>query len=86
MSPDLWMLLAFAGFLIAGVPVAFSLALAGATGILAGLSPAMLATLGTNTYNSIAKYPLIAIPLFILTGLIFERSGWRCAWCASPRR
>ncbi|MGM0913496.1 MAG: TRAP transporter large permease [Pseudomonadota bacterium] len=75
MSPDLWMLLAFAGLLIAGVPVAFSLALAGATGILAGLSPAMLATLGTNTYNSIAKYPLIAIPLFILTGLIFERSG-----------
>ncbi|ERS84782.1 TRAP transporter large permease [Halomonas sp. PBN3] len=75
MSPDLWMLLAFAGLLIAGVPVAFSLGLAGAAGILAGLSPAMLATLGTNTYNSIAKYPLIAIPLFILTGLIFERSG-----------
>lgn len=75
MSPDLWMLLAFAGLLIAGVPVAFSLGLAGAVGIMAGLSPAMLATLGTNTYNSIAKYPLIAIPLFILTGLIFERSG-----------
>src|SRR5690625_7591924 len=35
----------------------------------------MLATLGTNTYNSVAKYPLIAIPLFILTGLIFERAG-----------
>jgi tripartite ATP-independent transporter DctM subunit len=69
------MLLAFAGLLIAGVPVAFSLGLAGAVGILAGLPPAMLATLGTNTYNSIAKYPLIAIPLFILTGLIFERSG-----------
>ncbi|WP_163558749.1 TRAP transporter large permease [Halomonas sp. NO4] len=75
MSPDLWMLLAFAGLLIAGVPVAFSLALAGAVGILTGLSPAMLATLGTNTYNSIAKYPLIAIPLFIMTGLIFERAG-----------
>lgn len=75
MSPDLWMLLAFAGLLIAGVPVAFSLGLAGAVGILSGLSPAMLATLGTNTYNSIAKYPLIAIPLFILTGLIFERAG-----------
>ncbi|MCA1770103.1 MAG: TRAP transporter large permease [Halomonas sp.] len=75
MSPDLWMLLAFAGLLISGVPVAFSLGLAGAVGILAGLPPAMLATLGTNTYNSIAKYPLIAIPLFILTGLIFERSG-----------
>lgn len=75
MTPDIWMILAFAGFLIAGVPVAFSLALAGSVGIVAGLSPDMLATLGTNTYNSIAKYPLIAIPLFILTGLIFERSG-----------
>ncbi|MGM0520752.1 MAG: TRAP transporter large permease [Pseudomonadota bacterium] len=75
MSPDVWMILAFAGFLVAGVPVAFSLALSGAVGILAGLSPDMLATLGTNTYNSIAKYPLIAIPLFILTGLIFERAG-----------
>ncbi|MCD6004790.1 TRAP transporter large permease [Halomonas sp. XH26] len=75
MTPDIWMILAFAGFLISGVPVAFSLALAGSVGIVAGLSPDMLATLGTNTYNSIAKYPLIAIPLFILTGLIFERSG-----------
>ncbi|MCB8887978.1 TRAP transporter large permease [Vreelandella malpeensis] len=75
MTPDLWMILAFAGLLIAGVPVAFSLALAGSVGIVAGLSPEMLATFGTNTYNSIAKYPLIAIPLFILTGLIFERSG-----------
>src|SRR5690554_1424335 len=75
MSPDVWMILAFAGLLIAGVPVAFSLALAGAVGIVIGLSPDMLATLGTNTYNSVAKYPLIAIPLFILTGLIFERAG-----------
>ena len=75
MSPDLWMLLAFAGLLIAGVPVAFSLGLAGAVGIVIGLSPEMLATLGTNTYNSVAKYPLIAIPLFILTGLLFERAG-----------
>lgn len=75
MSPDLWMLLAFVGLLIAGVPVAFSLGLAGAVGIVIGLSPEMLATLGTNTYNSIAKYPLIAIPLFILTGLVFERAG-----------
>lgn len=75
MSPDIWMILAFAGLLIAGVPVAFSLGLAGAVGIVIGLSPDMLATMGTNTYNSIAKYPLIAIPLFILTGLIFERAG-----------
>lgn len=75
MSPDLWMLLSFAALLIIGVPVAFSLGLAGAVGIVTGLSPTMLATLGTNTYNSVAKYPLIAIPLFILTGLVFERAG-----------
>ena len=75
MSPDLWMLLSFIAFLVFGVPVAFALGLAGAVGILTGLSPDMLATLGTNTYNGIAKYPLIAIPLFILTGLIFEKSG-----------
>ncbi|MFC3286192.1 TRAP transporter large permease [Litchfieldella rifensis] len=75
MSPDLWMILSFLGLLVAGVPVAFSLALAGAAGIVTGLPPNMLATLGTNTYNSVAKYPLIAIPLFILTGLIFERAG-----------
>lgn len=75
MSPDLWMLLSFVALLVIGVPVAFSLGLAGAVGIVTGLSPTMLATLGTNTYNSVAKYPLIAIPLFILTGLVFERAG-----------
>lgn len=75
MSPDLWMLLSFGLCLLIGMPVAFSLGIGGAIGILVGLSPDMLATLGTNTYNSIAKYPLIAIPLFILTGLIFERAG-----------
>lgn len=75
MSPDLWMLLVFGVCLVIGMPVAFALGLGGAAGIVVGLSPDMLATLGTNTYNSIAKYPLIAIPLFILTGIIFERAG-----------
>ncbi|HEX5513840.1 MAG TPA: TRAP transporter large permease [Gammaproteobacteria bacterium] len=75
MSPDVWMIVCFAALLFAGLPVAFALALAATVGILTGLTPDMLATLGTNTYNSIAKYPLIAIPLFILTGLIFEKAG-----------
>ena len=75
MSPDVWMLLIFAACLVIGMPVAFALGLGGAAAIVTGLSPDMLATLGTNTYNSIAKYPLIAIPLFILTGIIFERAG-----------
>src|SRR5690625_2452846 len=75
MSADLWMIVAFMGCLVLGVPVAFSLGIGGIVGVLTGLSPSMLATLGTNTYNSVAKYPLIAIFLFILTGLIFERAG-----------
>ncbi|MFT0212254.1 TRAP transporter large permease [Pseudomonas sp. F1_0610] len=75
MSPDMWMLLIFGLCLLLGMPVAYALGLGGAAGILIGLSPDMLATLGTNTYNSVAKYPLVAIPLFILTGLIFERAG-----------
>lgn len=75
MSPDFWMLAMFGLCLLLGMPVAYALGLGGAAGIVMGLSPDMLATLGTNTYNSIAKYPLIAIPLFILTGIIFERAG-----------
>ena len=75
MSADLWMLLSFLLAMLIGMPVAYALGIGGAIGIVMGLSPDMLATLGTNTYNSIAKYPLIAIPLFILTGLIFERAG-----------
>ena len=42
---------------------------------MAGLDTFALGTIGTNTYNGVAKYPLIAIPLFVLTGMIFERSG-----------
>ena len=75
MSPDLWLILSFAVLLALGVPVAFALGLSGAIGIIAGLSPDMLATLGTNTYNGVAKYPLIAIPLFILAGAIMNSSS-----------
>ncbi|BES73186.1 TRAP transporter large permease [Marinobacter nanhaiticus D15-8W] len=75
MSPDVLMIVSFLLALLLGMPVAIALGLGGLVGIVAGLPPAMLGTFGTNTYNSVAKYPLIAIPLFILTGLIFERAG-----------
>ncbi|UCG99435.1 MAG: TRAP transporter large permease subunit, partial [Burkholderiales bacterium] len=29
----------------------------------------------SNVYSSIAKYPLLALPVFILAGMIFERAG-----------
>ncbi|MFC4350563.1 TRAP transporter large permease [Fodinicurvata halophila] len=74
-APEVLLIGVFVVLLLAGVPVAVVLGLAGAAGILVGLDLASLSMIGTNVYNGIAKYPLIAIPLFILTGLAFERSG-----------
>jgi tripartite ATP-independent transporter DctM subunit len=65
----------FVLLLIVGAPIAVALGLAGVAAVWVGLDPAVVAMVGTTVYASIAKYPLIAIPLFILTGMIFERSG-----------
>jgi tripartite ATP-independent transporter DctM subunit len=65
----------FLALLALGAPIAVSLGLAGFAAIAVGLDPAALQSVGQITYNSIAKYPLIAIPLFVLTGVVFERSG-----------
>ena len=70
------MTLLFAGFLVLmliGAPLAVALGLAGTLAIL----DAQLGILSvpTNVYAGIAKYPLLAIPVFILAGLIFERAG-----------
>ncbi|PWG64585.1 TRAP transporter large permease [Spiribacter halobius] len=75
MAPELLIFLVLGAAIVIGTPIATALGIAGVVGIVAGLSPAMLGTMGMNTYNAIAKYPLVAIPLFILTGIIFERSG-----------
>lgn len=58
-----------------GTPIAVALGLAAVAGIAAGLGASAVEAVGTISYASIGKYPLIAIPLFILTGMIFERSG-----------
>lgn len=72
---SLLMLVVFASLLVIGTPIAVSLGLSGVLGIAVGLDTQTVAMVGTVTYASIAKYPLVAIPLFILTGMIFERSG-----------
>lgn len=56
-----------------GVPLAVALGLSGS--LLIGLQGLGLLAVPTNVYAGIAKYPLLAIPMFILAGLIFERSG-----------
>lgn len=65
----------FAALLLIGAPIAVSLGLAGFVAIGVGLDINALQSVAQITYNSIAKYPLIAIPLFVLTGVVFERAG-----------
>lgn len=69
-------LLLFAVFLalmFAGVPLAVALGLSGTA--LIYLADLGLMSLPTSVYTGIAKYPLLAIPVFVLAGLVFERSG-----------
>ncbi len=59
--------------LVSGVPIAASLGLAGALVIaITGLG---IMAVPTSVYTGIAKYPLLAIPMFVLAGAIFDRSG-----------
>ena len=69
-----WLLFSvFVVLMLAGVPLAVALGLAGAAVIMtAGLG---IMSVPTNVYTGIAKYPLLAIPVFVLAGLILERAG-----------
>jgi tripartite ATP-independent transporter DctM subunit len=69
---------AFAVFLLAGVPVGAALGLAGAAAIaLANQQTQWFGLLAVpqNFYAGLGKYPLLAIPMFVLVGSIFDRSG-----------
>ncbi len=59
--------------LFGGVPISVSLGLAGGTVI--ALAKLGIMAIPTNVYAGIAKYPLLAIPMFVLAGAIFDRSG-----------
>lgn len=69
-----WLLFGvFAVLMLAAVPLAVTLGLSGVTVILAAKMGIM--SVPNTVYSGIAKYPLIALPVFILAGMIFERSG-----------
>ncbi|WP_142850535.1 TRAP transporter large permease [Telmatospirillum sp. J64-1] len=63
----------FALLMLLGTPLGVALGLAGAAVILMQDLGEM--AIPTSLYTGIAKYPLLAIPLFILAGTIFERAG-----------
>ncbi len=64
---------AFIAMLLAGVPIGVALGLAGTLAIF--LADQVIAAVPTNVYAGIAKYPLIAIPMFVLVGSVFDRTG-----------
>jgi len=65
--------LGFAVLLALGAPLAVALGIAGTAVILTeGLG---IMSVPTNAYNGIAKYPLLALPVFVLAGMMFERAG-----------
>ena len=68
----------FAALMIVGVPVGVALGVAGTLAI--GIANADVQWFGLlavaqNFYAGLAKYPLLAIPMFVLVGCIFDRSG-----------
>lgn len=73
--------LLFASFtllMLVGVPIGVAMGLAGTLAIgLANLDTQWFGLLAVpqNFYAGLGKYPLLAIPMFVLVGSIFERSG-----------
>jgi len=70
--------LAFIAMMLVGVPIGAALGLAGAAAIALANSDAQwfgLLAVPQNFYAGLGKYPLLAIPMFVLVGSIFDRSG-----------
>jgi C4-dicarboxylate transporter, DctM subunit len=68
----------FMGLMALGVPIGVALGLGGLVAIGAANADAPwwgLLAAPQNAQASIAKYPLLALPMFVLVGSIFDRSG-----------
>lgn len=69
---------AFLGMLFLGVPIGAALGIAGAVCIALANADVQwfgLLAVPQNFYAGLAKYPLLAVPMFVLVGSIFDRSG-----------
>ena len=73
LTGSLILFLGFAVLLLLGAPLGVALGAAGTAVILIeGLG---VMSVPTNVYAGLAKYPLLALPVFVLAGMIFERAG-----------
>ena len=69
---------AFVALMLAGVPIGAAMGLAGLASIALANADARwfgLLAVPQNFYAGLGKYPLLAIPMFVLVGTIFDRSG-----------
>ena len=69
---------AFIAMMLVGVPIGAALGLAGATAIALANGDSQwfgLLAVPQTFYAGLGKYPLLAIPMFVLVGSIFDRSG-----------
>ena len=69
---------AFIALMFLGVPIGAALGLAGAAAIALANPETQwygLLAVPQNFYAGLGKYPLLAIPMFVLVGSIFDRSG-----------
>ena len=72
-DPGLWLFLAFLALVALGIPIGVA---AGATGtFFLWYQQIGVQILSANVYANIAKFQLLAIPFFILAGLILDRAG-----------
>jgi C4-dicarboxylate transporter DctM subunit len=65
--------LAFGALLVAGVPVALAIGVAALGAIFAG--DLGIESLANLFQSGLGKYPLLAIPMFVFAGTVFDRSG-----------
>jgi len=70
----LLMLVAFFGFLMAGIPVALTLATSGLLFGYIGFGPSLFHLLPNRIFGVVTNYTLIAMPLFVFMGVMLEKS------------
>lgn len=76
MSVGLALVLVAAVLLASGVPVAYGLGLAATIGLLLAVAPMpALATAAQRVATGVDSFALLAIPCFVLAGLLMERGG-----------
>ena len=72
------LLLLFIGLMLLGLPIAVAMGLSALVCIVWANFDSQwfgMMAMPQNFYSAIAKYPLLALPMFVLVGSIFDRSG-----------